>query len=39
MKIVIVDDTPLNLLLMTKLVERIPGIESKGFESPQDALR
>ncbi len=38
MKIVIVDDTPLNLLLMVKLVERLAGIESHGFESPQEAL-
>ena len=38
MKIVIVDDTPLNLLLMVKLVDRLPGVESHGFESPQEAL-
>ena len=38
MKIVIVDDTPLNLLLMVKLVDRLAGIESHGFESPQEAL-
>ena len=38
MKIVIVDDTPLNLLLMVKLVDRLPGIESSGFESPREAL-
>ena len=38
MKIVIVDDTPLNLLLMVKLVDRLAGVESHGFESPQEAL-
>ncbi len=38
MKIVIVNDTPLNLLLMVKLVDRLAGVESHGFESPQEAL-
>jgi two-component system, response regulator RpfG len=38
MKIVIVDDTPLNLMLMVKLVGRLPGTEAIGFDRAKDAL-
>lgn len=38
MKIVIVDDTPLNLVLMTKLVGRLAGVEARPFGRAVDGL-
>ncbi len=38
MKVVVVDDTPLNLVLMGKLVDRLPGTQAHTFERPIEAL-
>ncbi len=38
MNIVIVDDTPLNLVLMTRLVDRLAGVEARAFERAADGL-
>jgi len=36
--ILVVDDTPLNLVLMGKLVDRLPGTQAHTFERPIEAL-
>ncbi|MFU2487407.1 HD domain-containing phosphohydrolase [Thauera sp. WH-1] len=38
MNVVVVDDTPLNLVLMGKLVDRLPMARAQGFERPVEAL-
>ncbi|MDQ1919655.1 HD domain-containing phosphohydrolase [Massilia pseudoviolaceinigra] len=38
MKVVIVDDTHINLVLMSRLMEKLPGIETVAFQSAHEAL-
>ncbi|NHZ37229.1 HD domain-containing phosphohydrolase [Massilia rubra] len=38
MKVVIVDDTHINLVLMSRLLEKLPDVETVAFQSAPDAL-
>src|ERR1700739_1584131 len=38
MKVVIVDDTHINLVLMSRLVDKLPGVSTVTFQSAQAAL-